>query len=270
MSLKLKDLHLAFRNGNRTLVDSAVFEPDAIVLYSLVDDLSIGPICDLSSIDGVKKRKEWLEKTFGDLIYKDKILSDVDKDVATISTIAEEAGRCKDIYIWTGRDSSEIIGTARALSQIKCDNRVYVLDFSNIIVRNINGEIVSPKSLLQTASFQIKDVAKHFKPQKFSELNKWGSLWENVQSESSVLRILDADGAIGYKHETYFDKILLSKSSGDFQKAARVIGQTLADIHSAVSDSYLNWRLQELVQDKKLEFRGRLAEIRDYEVKLYN
>lgn len=268
MSLRLKDLHLAFRNGNRTLVDSAVFEPGDIVLHSLVDDLSIGPIGDLSSIDGVKKRKEWLKKTFGDLMYKDKILSDVDKDVATISTIAEEAGRCKNIYIWTGRDSSEIMGTARALSQIKCDKCVYVLDFSNIIVRNINGEIVSPKSLLQTSSFQIKDVAKHFKSQKSADLNKWRSLWKNVQSESSLLRILDTDGAIGQKHEAYFDKILLSNSSGEFQKAARVIGQTLADIHSAVSDSYLNWRLQELVQDKKLDFRGRLVEIRDYEIRL--
>jgi len=236
----------------------------------LLDDLSIGPIGDLSSMDGVKKRKEWLEKTFEDLIYKDKIVSDLDKDVATISTIAEEAGRCKDIYIWTGRDSSEIIGTARVLSQIKCDKRVYVLDFSNILVRNIHGEIVSPKSLVQTASFQVKDVAKHFKPQKSSDLNKWESLWENVQSESSVLRILNAHGAIGHQHETYFDKILLSNSSGEFQKAARVIGQTLADIHSAVSDSYLNWRLQELVQEKKLEFCGRLIEIRDYEVRLYN
>lgn len=271
MSLKLKDLHLVFRHADRTLVESTVFEPEDIILYSLVDDLSIGPVCDLGSIDDVEKRKVWLEKVFGDLIFKDDILSAVDKDITTISKIAEEVGQCKDIYIWTGRDSSEIISTARVLSHlIKCDKRIYVLDFSNIIVRNILGKIVSPKSLVQTASFQIKDVAKHFKQQKLNDLNKWGRLWENVQSESSMLRILDMDGAICQKQETYFDAFLLSNCRGEFQKAAIVIGQTLVNIDFAVGDSYLNWRLKELAKDKKLEFRGRLIEIRDYETRIYN
>jgi hypothetical protein len=271
MILKLKDLHLVFGHAARTLVDSAVFEPDDIVLHSLVDDLRIGPIGDLGSMDDVKKRMEWLEKRFGNLMYKDKILTGVDKDVTTILKIVEEVSRCQDIYIWTGRNSSEIIGTARVLSHlIKCDKRIYVLDFSNIVVRNVNGEMVSPKSLVQTASFQIKEVAKHFKPQKSADLNKWVSLWKNVQSEGSVLRILDTNGAIGHKQEPYFDPILVSNCKGEFQKAALVIAHTLVDIDFAVSDSYLNWRLTELAKDKKLEFRGQLIEIRDYEVRLYN
>src|SRR5574344_2906394 len=109
MSLKTKDLHIVFRHADRTLIDSSVFDPDDIDLYKLVDDLSIGPILDLAAIAGGRIRKEWIEKTFGDLLFKDEILSAVDKDIATISTIVEMSDKCKDVYIWTGRDASEVI-----------------------------------------------------------------------------------------------------------------------------------------------------------------
>lgn len=271
MSLRKKDLHIVFRFADRTLVDSEVFEKDDIVLFKLVDNLTIGPISDLETIEGIKTRKVWLEKTFGDLIFKEEILSDVDMDIATISKISEVTDKCKDIYIWTGRDVSEVISTARVLNNfIKWDKSIYVLDFSNVQVINVNGEIVSPKSLLQTASSQIKDVVKHFKLQETTDIKKWEKVWNEVKTESSILRLFDKDGAIRHKPESYFDDFLLSKSKEVFQKAAIVIGQALVDIDFSVGDSYLNWRLKELVKDKKLEFRGRLIEVRDYEVRTTN
>lgn len=271
MSLKTKDLHIVFRHADRTIMDSSVFDPDDIDLYKLVDDLSIGPIWDLPAIDDGRFRKEWLEKTFGDLVFKDDILSAVDKDIALISTIVEMADKCKDIYIWTGRDASEVINTARVLSRlIKLDKRIYVLDFSDINVRNIDGIIVSPKSLLQTASFQIKDVANHFRQQTITDLQKWESMWSDIKSVRSHVRVLDKDGSICHVQDSFFDTSLLSYCKSEFQEAARVIGPTLADIDFAVSDSYLNWRLKELANNKKLQYRGCLIEIRDYEVRLYN
>lgn len=271
MSLKTKDLHIVFRHADRTIVDSSVFDPDDIDLYKLVDDLSIGPIWDLAAIDDGRIRKEWLEKTFGDLMFKDEILSAVDKDIAVISTIVEMADKCKDIYIWTGRDTSEVINTARVLSHlIKLDKCIYVLDFSNIQVRNIDGKIVSPKSLLQTASFQIKDVVNNFRQQTITDLQKWESMWSDVQSVRSLVRVLDNDGSISHMQDSNFDNSLLSNCKSEFLNAARVIGQTLVDIDIAVSDSYLNWRLKELAINKKLQYRGRLIEIRDYEVRLHN
>lgn len=106
MSLIKKDLHIVFRYADRTIVDSAVFEPDDIVLFKLEDNLNIGPICDLLKIDEIKTRKVWFEKIFGDLIFNEEILNAVEKDVTTISEISKVADKCKDIYIWTGRDAS--------------------------------------------------------------------------------------------------------------------------------------------------------------------
>ena len=271
MGLKTKDLHIVFRHADRALIDSSVFDPDDIDLYKLVDDLSIGPIFDLAASDGGRIRKEWIENVFGDLLFKDEILSAVDKDIATISTIVEMSDKCKDVYIWTGCDVSEVINTAKVLSRLtKFDKCIYVMDFSDIHVLNVQGDSVSPRSLLQTASLQIKDLVSHFRLQTMTDLQKWEKMWSAAHSVKSILRVLDKDGSICHMHDSYFDTSLLSNCKSEFLNAARVIGQTLVDIDFAVSDSFLNWRLKELAIDKKLQYRGRLIEIRDYEVQLNN
>lgn len=271
MSVKAKDLHIVFRHADRTIMDSSVFDPDDIELYKLVDDLSIGPILDLAAIDEKRIRTEWLEKTFGDVTVKDEILSAVDKDIEVISTIMEMAVKCKDIYIWTGHSISEVMSTARVLSHLtKMDKNIYVMDFSDVQVSNVDGYTVSPKSLLQTASFQIKELLNHFRLQTTADLQKWGKIWSDAQILGSELRVLKKDGSICHVEDSYFDTFLLSKCENEFRSAARVIGLTLIDIDFAVDDSYFNWRLKGLAYGKKLQYRGCLKEIRDYEVRLCN
>lgn len=271
MSFIKKDLHIVFRFADRVLLDSAVFNPDEIILLKLVDNLTIGPVCNLERIDGIKTRKSWLEKAFGDLAYKEDLLSAVDMDTKTMTQISEAVDKCKDIYIWTGCDASEVIGTARVLkNSIKQNKSIYVLDFSKVQVVNIKGEIVSPKSLLQTASFQIKDVFKHFKLQKSVDIRKWKDAWDEIESEQSLLRILTKDCTIVHKPASFFDSVILSICTKEFQKAARVLGQALVEVDFSVGDGYINWRLKELVKEKKLESRGPFTEIRDYEVRTIN
>ncbi|MDD4821782.1 MAG: DUF3658 domain-containing protein [Bacteroidales bacterium] len=269
MSLKKKDLHIVFFHADRTFMESGAYDPDDVLLFHLNDLLTMGPMCDPDSMKGVEKRKAWLEKTFQNEMFSDYMLSAVDKDIATMAAITEAAQHVEDIYIWTGYNASEIIATARVMKYfMDLDKRIYILNFSNVQVQNSYGQTVTPKSLVQTASFQIRDVAKHFVKQQSSDLKKWGELWmKTICSEDSLLRILDKKGRICHKQVDYFDAILLSYVTKEFQKAARVIGPTLVDIDFGVGDGYLNWRLKELALHGVLEFRGQLIEIRDYEVK---
>lgn len=271
MSVKKKDLHIVYRFADRVLLNSEIFDSDNIELIKLVDNLSIGPVYNLEMIDGVYSRKDWLEKIIVDIAYKEEIISAVDKDVTTISNISEVADKCENIYIWTGCDASEAIGTARVLKKLmKLKKSIYVLDFSNIQVQNINGEIVSPKSLLQTAPSQIKDVIRYFKLQESADLKKWEEMLIDIESSNSLLRILDINGSISHKRDSYYDNLLLSKCIEKYQKASVVIGRALADVDISVGDNFLNWRLKELVKENKLESCGQLSDIRDYSVRITN
>lgn len=271
MSVTKKDLHIVYRFADRVLLNSKIFDLDNIELIKLVDNLSIGPVCNLETIDGVYSRKDWLDNIIVDIKYKEEIISAVDEDVTTISKISELADMCENVYIWTGYDASELIGTARVLKKMmKLKKSIYVLDFSNIQVQNINGETISPKSLLQTAPSQIKDVIKYFKLQESADLKKWEEMLIDVESSNSLLRILDINGLISHKRDSYYDKLLLSKCIEEYQNASVVIGQALVDVDISVGDYFLNWRIKELVKEKKLESCGQLSDIRDYSVKITN
>lgn len=70
------------------------------------------------------------------------------------------------------------------------------------------------------------------------------------------------------QEDSCFDSALLVNCTNEFKKSARVVGESLIDTDFYVSDTILSWRLKELVRQKKLEAKGTLHKMRDYEVKI--
>lgn len=113
----------------------------------------------------------------------------------------------------------------------------------------------------------MKSIFAQFEKIDRSKLKGYINLWEKVKSENKELWIFDNKGQITAKKTDYFDSYLLSHCNEDYQKAARVIGETLVDTDFNVGDCYLNWRLKQLTLDGIIETKGKLIEIRDYEVR---
>lgn len=264
----MKNLHIVFRHSDRTLLDSGLFDSKDDAIFKLSDQLQIGPINALTTKTGIQFRKKWLEHVFGDSSNLEAVLNAVEADMVTISKVLEMANSCHQIYIWTGRYVSEIIGTCRLIHAIiSCNKPIFVLDFSNVCVLNVYGDVVRPKSLLQTDPSQIKDVFEHFKIQDNKDIQTWSQRWGELQLVDSTLRVLGKNGEICHQNESFFDEKLFFYLSDKFQPAALVIGHTLVDIDFSVGDEFLNCRLKEMVKANKIEYSGQLNAIRDYQVK---
>jgi len=260
--MQKENTHIVFgRIGRRTLIGSHVVDLNKSQIISFDDILNIGPACDLNAGEEIQKRIDWWQNVGGNSNPP------VEQDLKSIETIVENADNIDKIFIWTGCCASEIISTARLIYHIsKLGKPIFIANF-NIPVRSVRGDIVYPKALNQTATFQVKDIFEQFERIDRSRLQDWSDLWEKVKSENGQLRILDNRGQIAPVKIDYFDSFLLAKCDENFKKAARVIGETLMDTDFNVGDSYLNWRLKQLALNKKMEVRGRLIEIRDYEVR---
>ena len=269
--MKHKDIHILFGQSARNLfIHSKKFDLDSIQLICLEDRLNVGAIYDLNSVEEIKKRKKWLSEIF-DVprhINEDEFLSFIDREIETIKTLIENYKNEK-IYLWVSVTASEIINTARLLYHLQpsCSN-VFAFDFPNFSMKNFRGELVYPKCLGTTDLSRVDDVEKHFRQLTNEELFKYKNLWEKVKLGNSLLWILDKNNQLVAKDETYFDSFLLSYCTNEYQKPARIIGHTLCDIDFNVGDSYLNYRLKQLVLMEKIKARGELKEMRDYEVKL--
>ena len=258
-----RDIHIVFGEFARGLfIKSNKFDLDSIQLISLNDCMNLGPICDLDSDEEIEKRNNWLSK-----IFEDEMFVYIKGDIETLKMLIDNY-RNEKIYLWTGLVASEIIHTSRLLYHLQpCSNNVFVFDFSNFSMKNIHGEVVHPRCLGATDLSRVDKVDKHFRQVTDEELSQFRNLWERIKFGNSLLWILD-DGRIVEKDETYFDSFLLSYCTREFQRPARIIGNTLCTFDFNIGDLYLNYRMKQLALMKKVEFRGILKQMRDYEVRL--
>jgi hypothetical protein len=260
--MQKENIHIVFGWTRRTLIDSQLIDMNVSQIISLKDILNIGPPCDIHENKNIQNREDWLQKVF------DSRWDPVEQDLKKIEAIVESAVNIDNIYIWAGFNPSEMISTARLIHHLsKLDKPIFITNYPNIPVKSIRGDIIYPKSLAVTAAFQIKDVLEHFRLIDNDGLSDWINLWDKVKSENGQLWILDKKGQLSVEETTYFDSFLISNCNESFQCAARVIGETLVDIDFNLGDGYLNSRLKQLVLEEKIEARGKLLEMRDYEVR---
>lgn len=268
--MQQKRHHIVFgKIAQATLLESKQLNLDEIELICLEDSLNFAPLCDLYSVDAIEKRKKWISETFETSLVHYKLSDAVDKDIETIKKLISHAASIDEIYLWTGFIGSEVVGTARLLFYLlPLNKKIFIADYPNISLKSIYGKTIYPPTLYTTSSEDIEEVLKHFRLLSKNDLKLWCDTWERLLSENALIRILHENGKVSSENETFFDSSLLSNCQTEFQSAARVIGTTLVDIDFGVGDNYLNWRLKKLAAMKKVEVRGRLEEIRDYEVRL--
>lgn len=265
-----KDIHIVFgQSAKGMFVHSKKFDLDKVQLISLEDCLNEGPICDLGSEDQIEKRGGWLSKVLDLPEFKDEYpLRLINRDIETLKSLIQNYNNEK-IFLWTGVKASEIIQTARLLYHLKPNcNNVLVFDFNNFSMKNIYGKIVFPKCLGATDLSIVDAVEDNFYQLSEEEMSKYINLWDKVKLENSLLWILGEDEKLVATDEAYFDSFLLSYCTNEYQKPASIVGRTFVDSGLNVGDGYLSYRLKQLVLMGKLQMRGELKSIRDYEVKI--
>ncbi|WP_339867924.1 DUF3658 domain-containing protein [uncultured Algoriphagus sp.] len=264
-------MHIVFSDFCRR---SLTLTPDSSLIdeniISLNDDLVIGPIDALESEIGRKQRVEWLASIYRETTYElDNYSSYVNEDYNKIEEIINNAGELKELHIWCGITTIDVLGTARLLHSLSNTTlKIYLTDFSNLELKAMKGHFFKAKTLVEVNPENVENVEKTFYLLKEAELKKWVNLWESVSGEEGGLRITDEEQKISYAEESYFDKHILTLCKEEFQKPAQIIGRVLVEIDFAVNDSFLNWRLKELVSQKILVAEGKLKDMRDYQVKI--
>lgn len=269
MNTPKRDLHIVFRNVQGVLKVSNFLDAQEAEIIDLHDGLSIGPIHDLDTSDGLRRRADWLAQIFRESECPPQMLDPVGSDLEKIRNIAEKINCYRKLYVWAGVDSSERIAAARLLTLLpETDLPVYMADFSGVAVSNIHGKTVFPKSLMQTDPFQVAEVARHFCLLDVAGKETWKNLWRAMVQQKSLLRTANPDGQIRHRELEYLDAFLLANIGPNYKSAAWVIGYTLGVPDFAFGDSFLNWRLKHLAETGIISYRGQLNEIRDYEVKI--
>ena len=271
--MKPQNLHVFFRRvAKGTFLQSEALDPAAIRLICLEETLTIGPLLGIDSEEAFERRKKWWLEVFEDPVHPVEEWVDgmIENDRKAISSILENPEKIDAIYLWTGYCADEILSAARFVFHVaKLGKPMFQINFPNIPVRIWNGDIIYPESLVVVDPKHVDELVDHFILLSDKDIEAYCRIWERAVSTDSLLRIRDRLTARKIAHERvdHFDHFLLSHCTDEFRTAARVIGETFADVEMGVGDGFLNWRLKQLCRDAKLAYRGELNAIRDYEVK---
>jgi Protein of unknown function len=107
---------------------------------------------------------------------------------------------------------------------------------------------------------------------KFSKTrDQYREIWGRLRAENAPLHIL-SEGELVSAPLSFFDPLLLSLTTSERQKAARVIGEALCDSSttSVTGDLVLCARVRALASAGRLESRGDLFDIQNSELRLPN
>ncbi|MEH6935970.1 DUF1835 domain-containing protein [Bacillus sp. JJ783] len=235
------------------------------------EDFSIGPIYKLESTEGMQERKQWLKEvltTIGptsELDYLDWIETILKQN----PQIVEEIPSSSKVILWHGENVSDAIGLRFVLSLLQNKNihfeEVNVTDFSHHIeykVQDIQGKEIPhvlrslgemPSELILEALLMKKDLPQAHVQTLIQD-------WKKYVQTNGIVRILK-DGQITTVAENYYDVLILENTSNEYQRASLIVGEVMGKNEQRIGDTYLIYRVHQLIQQGKLNCQGNLAKI---------
>lgn len=266
-------LHIVFGQSSEANLKAAM-ELDPLLegeILSFEDDLAVGPLFILDTPDGRSARKEWWN-TVQDVVVAAPAEGEV--AVAPADPVRELKARLREeeelvIWIWAGQNATDVCGYYWLISQLdRFSGRIHLIYLNNLPFLNEKNGVFYPTHLSQILPKEFLKAKKLAREVSLAEFELDGDEWRRLMNENAGVRILEGGKKLRGEPSAFFDKELMSAAGKEFQKANKVIGQVVGKFKYPVMDQFLNWRLKELIRDEKLEHRGELKTMRDYEIKL--
>lgn len=261
--MTLPSLHVLFSPSaagtlRQTLSRLGRTEP-VVCLY---DDFSFGPIM---SDDAA--RVAWVANVFGVDDWGSVLF-----DTAALLHRAASSGVMP--IVWTSRRNARCYAGFLWWLSHRGDAPCDVIDVTDLTWEGAEAK-TGEQLALGTGSLSAEAMARLLDTQRplgQSERHRHLALWERLRSEDAPFRIVGPGGVLTSAGLEYFDPLLLSCATSEWRKAARVVGEALADgldrnIHQA-GDLALYACACRLAERGALEWRGDLASMMACEFRL--
>ena len=231
---------------------------EMVVTFS--EFFSIGPIYKIHMNEGQLARQKWLVNnlTAYDNYFEDEYLRRFMETLEDLHSIPNET----PITIWKADNAHEHVGLCFVIAQLKDKKNIRIIntsEASRIILKQVyairgTGEL-SPESL----SAVLRNCVDSPYLTIESRVN-FENEWDRLSNSTEFLRVWK-ESNVHSVQEDYFDQFIIecAKSVGadrEFLKAPRVIGEALGLVEQLVGDTFLEYRLKQLIKQEVFEYVG--------------
>jgi hypothetical protein len=169
-----------------------------------------------------------------------------------------------------GQNQHDVCGYYWLMSQLKdYQGKIMTLYLNNLPFINEKGQIFYPSWLHEIQPKEFLKAKKLARPITSSEFEVDPDEWKKICEENALVRMLEGGKKIAGKTETFYDSEITKNVTGEWQKAGRVLTNTLHRMKIKTGDVFIMWRMKELITAGKLEVMGDTSKgWKDFDVRL--
>lgn len=239
-------------------------------IFEIKDDLGVGPLAALDTGGGWKSREDWWRELLKDSPYGTETVGSFD-DRETVKSICRwlDDHPTEEAWIWMGQNQHDVMGYYWLMPQLRpFQGRLMVLYLNNLPFINEKGQLFYPTNvhdILPKEAVKAKRLARAI---TLSEFEVDPDEWKKLSEENAMVRILEGGKKIVGKEVTFYDNEIIKNITGEWQKAWRVLSNTLHRMKIKTGDVFIMWRLKELIAEGKIDVSGDITKgWKDFEVK---
>ncbi len=266
-------IHIVFNESETDLMKQVMDQDETLAgeVVQIKDDFAVGPLAGIDTEEGWQARHNWWMGLLENSAYAGTNTVKFD-DRETVKELKEKLtdDPAEEIWIWMGQNQHDVTGYYWLMPQLReYAGRIMVLYMNNLPFINEKGQIFYPSWLHEIQPREFSKAKKLSRPITLSEFEVDPDEWKRLCEENGMVRILEGGKKIGSREETFYDNEIVKNLTGDWQKANRVITNTLHRMKIKTGDVFLMWRMKQLIAEGKIEVTGDLNKgWKDFDVKL--
>ncbi len=253
-------IHIVFNESEVELMQQVIALDETLAgeVVQIKDDFAVGPLTDLDIEEGWQARYNWWMKQLENSPYAGSAAIKFD-DRETVKNLKEKLATNaeEEIWIWMGQNQHDVSGYYWLMRQLNVfAGRVMILYLNNLPFINEKGQIFYPSWLSEIQPKEFLKAKKLARPITLSEFEVDPDEWKKICEENSMVRILEGGKKLAGKDESFYDSEIMKNLTPDWQKATRVLTNTLHRMKIKTGDVFLMWRMKQLISDGKIEVTG--------------
>ena len=230
----------------------------------------MGPLHNIYLGEGMKARNNWWSEVLSGGDYESTINETESDDYQTVAQLVGTMRRDPEevIWIWAAQNKHDVSGYYWLLNYMKeFQGSVFILYLNNLPFINEKGNIFYPNWIFEIPAkefLKAKKLAREITPSEFEvDPDEWTKLCE----ENKGVRLLEGGKKLIQQDYDFYDAELKKYITSDWQKATKIIHQFISKAKNTTGDAYLLWRLKVMVAQNMVDVQGKIANMKDFELK---
>lgn len=266
-------IHIVFNESEIGLMQKVIELDESLAgeVWQVRDDFAVGPLAGLDTEEGWNARIAWWKELAQGSPYGDTLPGSFD-DRQMVADMKDKlnADPEEQVWIWMGQNQHDVSGYFWLMPQLKeFQGRIMILYMNNLPFIGEKGQLFYPSWLHEIQPKEFLKAKKLCRPVTLSEFEVDPDEWKRMSEENAPVRMLEGGKKIIGKEEDFYDNEIIKNLTAEWQKATRVLSNTLNRMKIKTGDIFLMWRMKHLIGEGRIETTGDLNKAwKDFDVKL--